>query len=320
MEDNYLNNLSYATDLRSNCQRQEHYVNPLQEAETSETEFSMSERSTERERPIQTRTRLDSYEQAHVSREMLQQMQQSYLASTGSSHNGLFLDENSVVKKRTLRLIVVGLITILLLILIIVIGVVVALVFLFLQTELRFRSPTLAQVIFEENVNRATQDIEILFNIIQRFDENMNVSNEVFAVFSKLLTASNNFTAIETINTLIDELNQLRVTTQNNFSESISQLRSIQDELQALNHRVLSLENQLRVAQNDAISSNFQVNGLQTIINNITNQLSSPVNLYQNCQQDTSSCNITTFRDTRLFCSTSALAINIEVSNTMSFQ
>ena len=323
MEGGYLNNLSYDSDHRNRHQDKEHYVNPLQETEASETKISMSEASKQRERPIHTRTRLNSYEQAHVSRDMLEQMQRSYImASTGpgSSHNDLFIDETSVAKKTTLRWIAAGLITILLLILIITVGMAVLLAFLFFQNELRFGSPSMAQVALSENLNSVMQDIDFLFDEIQRLEENMNVSNDVIfasneaiSILSNLLliTTTKNLTTIEVMNTLVNQLNQLTVSTQNNFSDSASQLSTIQDELHALDRKVSSLERQLRAAQNDVTDS---VNSLQTTINNITNRLSFPVNLYQNCRQDTSSCNITTFRDTRLFCSTRALVINMEVS------
>ena len=332
MDETYL---MHSIDRRNKRQRQEHHVNHLQETDASDSEVSVSETSTQRGRQNRGQARLDSYEQAHVSREMLQNMQQSYMMNTGS-HNDLFLDEKSIVNKRTLRWIISGLIIIiLLLILIIVLAAIAAVVFVFIQSELHFASSpqqnataTSAQSVSAQSVHvqSVIQDIEFLFDEIQRLEENMNVSNIVIFASNEAIpilstqinqlihTTNDNILAIER---LFNQLNQLTHSTQNNFSIAIPNLSTVQTDVRDLRNRMSNIETQLTTVQRNITNIHSVTNGMQMSINTINNQLSSPVNLYQNCRQDTSTCNLTTFRDTRLFCSTSAMPINIQVSFTV---
>ena len=92
------------------------------------------------------------------------------------------------------------------------------------------------------------------------------------------------------------------------------QLSTTQTNVTTLNIQVGNLQYQLSATQTDLASVSSRVTGLQTSVNN---HLSSPgpVNLYQNCHQDTTSCSISSLinDNRRLLCTTSSLEANITV-------
>ena len=93
-----------------------------------------------------------------------------------------------------------------------------------------------------------------------------------------------------------------------------SRLTDVEDDITVLDTSLLNHKNLLRSTQSNLTTLQGQTNGLVTSVNNINGRLTTLVNVYQNCREDTSVCNITTLRDTRLFCGTSALLTNLEVS------
>ena len=310
---------------RSNHQHhQEYYINPRERIlDVSETEFSESETSERRERPSRTRPRLDSYQQAHVSREMLQQMERSYRLNGGMSDSNISLDEKPKIKKRTLLYVIAGLLAILLIILTLLLASTGLVIFIFWKGFVEFPTSSLQQstVTTQDLVGYTTQ-VDGLYNEVEYLQEITNIStleiNALIAQLSDLQEIINsNFATVEAISTLTDQLNQLSDITKRNITTVDSQINTVQSETVALNDRISRLDSQLSTIQNDVTTVQSQANGLQTSINNVNSRLESPVNLYQNCRQDTSVCNITTFRDTRLFCSTMAILRDIEVSRKM---
>ena len=98
-----------------------------------------------------------------------------------------------------------------------------------------------------------------------------------------------------------------------------SRLTDVEDDITVLDMSLLNHENLLRSTQSNLTTLQGQTNGLVTSVNNINGRLTTLVNVYQNCREDTSVCNIMTLRDTRLFCSTSALLKNLEVSRLITY-
>ena len=336
MEDNYL---MYATNRSNKFQTREHFSNRALEGEMSETALTESDvESTQRGTRHTTRARLDSYEQAHVSREMLQQMQESYRRR---SHNDLFLDETSLMKRKRVVWAMCGIIIILLLLLILILGTIAGVGFIVWKSQLAFPlslALTGTGTAFTESF--ASIDTEQ----IHQFINETYITLDDHSILLQHLLEITNFATIEYLS---DRLNQLIAVTQSNFSMvnkalnsqvlrlednqlSINtRLNNLEDNLLMTNNQLNTLENnvsttdtqldtlegKLRLAQNNITSVNNQANSLQASVNTISNRMSSPVNLYQNCRQDTTACNITSFRDTRLYCSTSALIINLQVRN-----
>lgn len=325
MDEEYL---MHSIDRRNKPQRREHYANSVIETDASETDVSVSDAGVQRERQTRSRARLDSYEQAHVSREMLQQMQDSYRMR---SHTDLFLDEKTLMKKKRVICAISGIIVILLIMLIILIAAVAGVGFLIWRGELQFLPLSLNGGIDANTVQSLQYDIETLFNDIQHIENNTSTHIDLFSNMLDIIieTFSDNPGKIEA---LIDQVNRLTAATRNNFTLVNSQLATAKNETSNVNNRttnlenqfrttqssvdsrMTSLENQLETTQSDISSLQSVANDLQTSITSIDNKVSTPVSLYHNCRQDTTVCNVTTLRDTRLYCSTSALIIDIQVS------
>ena len=309
---------------RSNHQNhQDYYSDPRQRIlDVSETEFSESETSEMRERPSsRTRPRLDSYEQAHVSREMLQQMERSYRLNGGMSGSNISLDDKPKIKKRTLICVIVGLLAIMLIMLTLLLATTALVIYIFWVGFVEFPGSSLQQssVTIQHLIGYTTQ-VDELFNEVEHLQEITNTStveiNALIAQLSELQGVIHiNFATVEAIDALTNQLFQLSNSTRHSITTVESQINTVYSETVSLNDHISRLDGQLNTMQNDVTTVQSQTSGLQTSINNVNSRLESPVNLYQNCRQDTSICNITTFRDTRLFCSTMAILRDIEVGN-----
>ena len=305
---------------RSN--REEYYTDPRQRIlDVSETDLSESETSEGRERSSRHRPRLDSYQQAHVSREMLQQMQRSYRLNGGMSDSNISLDDKPKIKKRTLIYVVAGLLTIMLIMLVLLLASSALVVYIFWIGFVQLSSSSLQQsAVTPQQLMGYTIQVDELHNEVAHLQEITNVStleiNALIAQFGELqATVNSNFATVEAIAALSDQLRQLSEITKRNISTVDSQINTVQSETATLNDHVSRIDGQLGTIRNDVTTVQGQASGLQTSMNNVNSRLESPVNLYQNCRQDTSVCNITTFRDTRLFCSTMAILKDIEVSH-----
>ena len=306
---------------RSHQRHQEYYINEGQRIlDASETDFSESETSERRERQSRTRPRLDSYQQAHVSREMIQDMERSYRLNGGMSNSNISLDEKPKIKKKTLCYVVAGLLAILLIMLVLLLASTGLVIYIFWQGFVEFPTSSLQQsAATPQELADYTTQVDALFNEVEYLQETMNSSTqEINALIAQLTDlhqiVNNNFATIEATNTLTEQLNQLSSITKSNVTMLDSQINAVQSQAVALNDQLTQMDGQLNMIQNDVTTVQSQANELQTSINNFNSRLDNPVNLYQNCRQDTSLCNITTFRDTRLFCSTMAILRDIEVS------
>ena len=89
---------------------------------------------------------------------------------------------------------------------------------------------------------------------------------------------------------------------------------NITDGVNTANQQIGQIQYQLNTTRSDVAAVNSRLTSVQTSINN---RLNSPVNLYQNCRHDSTSCNY--FRaindNRRLFCSTPSTPANITVSS-----
>ena len=252
---------------------------------------------------------------------MLQQMERSYRLNGGMSDSNISLDDKPKIKKRILLYVVAGLLAILLIILALLLASTGLVIFIFWKGFVEFPTSSLQQstVTTQELMGYTTQ-VDGLYNEVEYLREITNMSTlEINALIAQLTElqeiVNSNFATVEAINTLTDQLNQLSDITKRNITTVDSQINTIQSETVALNDHTSQLDGQLSTIQNDLTTVQSQANGLQTSINNINSRLESPVNLYQNCRQDTSVYNITTFRDTWLFCSTMVILRGMEVSN-----
>ena len=92
-----------------------------------------------------------------------------------------------------------------------------------------------------------------------------------------------------------------------------TQLNATQTNFSTVNQQLANMRNQLSTANSSLTSTSNRVTSLQTSINN---RLNSPVNLYQNCRQHTSTCSISRLinDNRRSYCSTPFLNASITVS------
>lgn len=92
-----------------------------------------------------------------------------------------------------------------------------------------------------------------------------------------------------------------------------TQLNTTQTNFSMVNQQLANVRNQLTTANLSLVSTSNRITGLQTSINN---RLSSPVNLYQNCVRDTSTCSVSRLinDNRRSYCSTPFLNASITVS------
>ena len=98
----------------------------------------------------------------------------------------------------------------------------------------------------------------------------------------------------------------------NGVTELQGQLTTIQTNVTTLYTQMNSLRQQFTTAQTNVAMVSSQATSLQATLNN---HLSSPIQLYSNCRQDTTSCSVSTLLndERRLLCSTPSLSANITV-------
>ena len=284
---------------RSNQLQEEYYVNPAQQKDVSETDFSESVTTNHHpdDEGESTQARLNSYQQAQLpSRTRLQQMQQSYLLSGGNSESDLFLDEDSKsgVRKRRLCCIVAGLLVIQFLMLVISLATIAALAFTFWKSILEHPTRSLDQAITVDHVDHLSRQIDACFDEVDRLDEVLYVSNEDISVLRDQLNhlieiTHSNFATIEAINLLINQLDQLTENTQNNFTLAFSQVSSLQNDVDALNSQATSLQSQIMAAQSDVASLHNQADGLETSVSNVNSQVTSLQSRIMTAQSDVAS-------------------------------
>ena len=317
MEDEYQ---IYAANRDSRHPLNQAYcINRGQGTDVSETDLSGSEISDRRERQSGVRTRLNSHQQAQIQRALLHQMQRSYNLNGGMSDSDISLDEKQKSKKRTMCYIVAGMLSILLIMLIILLATTAMVIFIFWKGFLEFPTPSSDQPIGPEQLVGYTTQVDALFDEVVYLHQSVNdTTREINALIVQLgdlyQIVDGGYTSNRGTNALKSQLNQLSATTRSNISLVKSKIDAISSNTSSLNNSISHLDGQLGTIQNDLISVQNQASSLQSSINDINNRLDSPVNLYRNCRQDTALCNITTLRDTRLFCSTTAILRDIEVS------
>jgi prophage DNA circulation protein len=237
------------------------------------------------------------------------------------SDSNISLDDKPKIKKRTLIYVVVGLLAIMLITLVLLLAASALVVYIFWIGFVEFPTSSLQQsAVTSQQLEGYTTQVDGLYNEVEYLQDITNISileiNALIAQLDELKEIVNsNFATVEMIDALTDQFNQLSEIMKRNITTVDSQINTVHSETVTLNDHISRLDGQISTIQNDVTTVQGQASGLQTSLDNINSRIESPVNLYQNCRQDTSVCNITTFRDTRLFCSTMAILRDIEVSS-----
>jgi peptidoglycan hydrolase CwlO-like protein len=253
---------------------------------------------------------------------MLQQMETSYRLNGGMSDSNISLDDKPKIKKRTLIYVVAGLLAIILIMLVLLLAASALVIYIFWIGFVEFPTSSLQQsAVTPQQLESYTTQVDGLYNEVEYLQDITNISileiNALIVQLGELQEIVNsNFATVEAVGALTDQLNQHSEITKRNITTVNSQINTVRSETVTLNDHISRLDGQISTIRNDITTVQGQASGLQTSLNNVNSRLESPINLYQNCQQDTSVCNITTFRDTRLFCNTMAILRDIEVRET----
>ena len=109
------------------------------------------------------------------------------------------------------------------------------------------------------------------------------------------------------LNTLGSSVNSLNVA-DNLFDTQLNSLQS------SINSRLNSLQSSVSSLNTANGATTTQLNSLQSLVGSLTSQVNSPVNLYQNCIQETRSCTVTSGSAYWKHCTTSRLPVNESVS------
>ncbi len=148
---------------------------------------------------------------------------------------------------------------------------------------------------------------EVVLNNSRKID---GVYSEVNAVNDRLqssvssLNTANGGTTTQ-LNSLQSSVSSLNAAN----GATTTQLNSLQSSVNSLNTTTMTQLNSLQS------STTTQLNSLQTSVNSLTTRVNSPVNLYQNCIQETRSCTNAQFGSVYWnYCITPALPVNKSVS------
>ncbi len=156
----------------------------------------------------------------------------------------------------------------------------------------------------------SNQGMDILMQEIQELKLQLNKTKEESeADFVKL---KKEFTQLET-----EGLNTLSTA----IDANMEQFTSLQSSVSSLNTtngatttQLNSLESSVRFLNTASRSTTNQLNSLQLSVSSLTTRVNSPVNLYQNCIQETRSCTNTSGSGYLKSCTTSSLTVNKSVS------
>ena len=153
-------------------------------------------------------------------------------------------------------------------------------------------------------------NLALLGNLLSSVNA-LNVTNSNFMAELNSLESSvsslnrTNGAAVTQLNSLQSSVSSLNTTNQS----TTTQLNSLQSSVSTLESVLNSLSPGQVVTTVNAISS------LQSSVNSLTTRVNSPVNLYQNCTQETESCTSTQSGSAyRKFCTTPSLPVNKSVS------
>ena len=154
---------------------------------------------------------------------------------------------------------------------------------------------TAAYDAFQDTVNEQLSSLQLVVNSVN------HVQHLTTTQLSEVQSSIDTLRSMLNIST--SQLNSLR-TTWDSHSTAMAQLNSLQ-----------TVVNGLNTVQHSTTS---HLNSLQSSVNTITDRVNSPVNLYQNCTEETRSCTISTSSSSNYYwryCTTPSLAINSTVSS-----
>ncbi len=152
-----------------------------------------------------------------------------------------------------------------------------------------------------KTLNITDNNFMIEFNNIQSLVSSLNTANG--ATTTQLNSLQSSVSSLNTANgATTTQLNSLQssVSSLNTANgATTTQLNSLQSSVTSLNTANGATTTQLNSLQSSVSSLNTangatttQLNSLQSSVNSLTTQVNSPVNLYQNCIQETESCTI----------------------------
>ena len=150
------------------------------------------------------------------------------------------------------------------------------------------------------------QDISLV-NKLQQFETTIN---------RKLNSLQNTTTEqLSNLQSSVDTLNTAKNTAMEQLSSLQSSVNTLNTAKNTAMEQLSSLQssvNTLNTAKNTAMA---RLSSLQSSVNTLTTRINSPVNLYQNCIQETTSCTNSASGSTYVkYCVTHSLSINITVS------
>ncbi len=155
----------------------------------------------------------------------------------------------------------------------------------------------------ENFLNSANEATTTQLNSLQSSVSSLNTANG--ATMTQLNSLQSSVNSLNTANGAITtQLNSLQ-------SSTTTQLNSLQSLVSSLNTANGATTTQLNSLQS---STTTQLNSLQSLVSSLTTRVNSPVNLYQNCIQETQSCTITSGILFFTVCTTPSLPVNKSVS------
>ncbi len=159
-------------------------------------------------------------------------------------------------------------------------------------------------------LNKTKEDLTRLrtdgLRLQNSFDTKINATT---TQLSSLLSSMN--TLNKTDNDFMTELNTLGSSVNSADNLFDTQLNSLQF---SINSRLNSLQSSVSSLNTANGATTTQLNSLQSSVGSLTSQVNSPVNLYQNCIQETRSCTGTSGSAYWKNCTTSHLPVNKLVS------
>ena len=188
-----------------------------------------------------------------------------------------------------------------------------------------------------DQLHRLIQQMSNRSNATSLANQVISLQNQSQMVQSKIMLAENNITGLvltqsnlqKNLNVTQSNLNQVN----HQIGSLQNQLSATQNQLESVDERATAVEDQLTTIQTIVNTLTTQVNNLGQQLNltqsNVTlvssqtanlqvslnNHLSSPIELYQNCYQDTTSCSVSelAYNNRLIVCSTPPLNATITV-------
>ena len=192
-----------------------------------------------------------------------------------------------------------------------------------------------------DQLQRLSQQITDQFNVTSLANQVLGLHNQSQLMQSRIMQVEGNIGDLilvqsnlqRNLNATQSNLTQVR----HEIGNVQNQLNTTGDKLELVNERATVLQGQLTTTQANMTTLNMQVNTLRqqltTTESNLTlvssqaaniqaslnNHLRSPIELYQNCRQDTTSCSVSILANNnrRLYCNTPSLNATVTVRQSL---